>query len=325
MADALPVVYQDKDDAVHPMDTEKYYEWWYFDGKFDNGYTCALSFFWRNYFTNPHIPAALLDIYTPEGKRHRGFAGYDPKDCQASLEKCDVKLGDNFARQEGREYKVRLYAHKIGAELTFKPVVPGWKGVEGCWIVYDDTGKQAWVNAVPRADITGTLFIEGKPVQVKGQGYHDHNWGDRDMHESMAGWCWGRMYDDIYTFQYGWLLPVNEKQNIMPSLYVAKGSQEILRTIDVEYIEEKKELHKDSGNVVPTDLTLKSKTADTEISIHIKVIKTLDCEKTVGVAKFPLYYYRRLASYDAVVTHKGRTDRVTGEAINEYTYLCPVT
>ena len=132
------------------------------------------------------------------------------------------------------------------------------------------------------------------------------------------------MYDDIYTFQYGWLLPVNETQKIMPSLFVAKGNQAILNTIDVDYIEEKKELHKESGNIVPTDLTLKSKTADADISIHIKVIKTLDCEKTVGVAKFPLYYYRRLASYDAVVKYKGKTDRVSGEAINEYTYLCPV-
>ena len=132
------------------------------------------------------------------------------------------------------------------------------------------------------------------------------------------------MYDDIYTFQYGWLLPVNEKQKIMPQLFVAKSSQGIVNTIDVEYIEEKKELHEESGNVVPTDLTLKCKTADADISIHIKVIKTLDCSKTVGVAKFPLYYYRRLATYDAVVTYKGKTDKVSGEAINEYTYLSPV-
>jgi len=76
--------------------------------------------------------------------------------------------------------------------------------------------------------------------------------------------------------------------------------------------------------MVPTDLTLKCKTADADISVHIKVIKTLDCSKSVGIAKFPLYYYRRLASYDAVVTYKGKTDRVTGEAINEYTYLSPV-
>ena len=326
MAEATvnPVQYNDKDDAVHPMDTDEYYEWWYFDGVFDNGYTCALSYFWRNYFTKPPVPGVLLHIYTPEGKKLLGYAGYDTKDCTASLERCDVKLGENFARQEGDHYKVRLHAHKIGAELTFKAIVPGWKGVDGCWIVYDDTGKQAWVNAIPRGSVTGTLYIDGKPVSVKGQGYHDHNWGDRHMHNSMAGWCWGRMYDDIYTFQYGWLFPVNEKQKIIPSLYVAKGSKEILRSIEVEYIEEKKELHEESGNIVPTDTTLKCKTADADISVHIKVIKTLDCSKSVGIAKFPLYYYRRLASYDAVVTYKGKTDRVTGEAINEYTYLSPV-
>jgi hypothetical protein len=54
------------------------------------------------------------------------------------------------------------------------------------------------------------------------------------------------------------------------------------------------------------------------------VLKTIDCEKTVGVAKFPLYYYRRLAEYTAVLKFGDKVDKVKGQAINEYTYLSPV-
>ena len=324
MAEATPVQYTDKDDAVNPLNTDKYYEWWYFDGVFSNGYTCTVTFFWRNYFTNPHLPAVLIDIYNPEGKRTRGGKLYKPEECTASLEKCDVKMGDNYVRQVGREYHLLLKTQSIGAELVFKARVPGWKGTEECWIVDDATGRQGWVNAIPRAQIEGNLMIDGKTIPVEGQGYHDHNWGDRDMHESMGGWCWGRMYDDIYTFIYGWLLPVNETQKITPLLYITRDDVPVFGSVDIEYVEEKKELHPESGNVVPTDLTLKYSKDDIDIRVNIKVLRTIDCEKTVGVARFPLYYYRRLAEYTATLKFGNTTDRVKGQAINEYTYLSPV-
>ena len=75
---------------------------------------------------------------------------------------------------------------------------------------------------------------------------------------------------------------------------------------------------------MPTDLTLKYSKEDIDIKVNIRVLKTLDWEKTVGVAKFPLYYYRRLATYTATLKFDGKTDKVTGQAINEYTYLSPV-
>ena len=48
----VPVsVYQDKDDATHPYNTDNYYEWWYLDAQFDNGYSCVITF---------HLPSRFL-------------------------------------------------------------------------------------------------------------------------------------------------------------------------------------------------------------------------------------------------------------------------
>ena len=42
--------YTDRDDALHPYANPAYYEWWYLDARFDNGYSCVLSWHWLNEF-----------------------------------------------------------------------------------------------------------------------------------------------------------------------------------------------------------------------------------------------------------------------------------
>ncbi len=43
-------IYHDKDDGLHLHKGDGYYEWWYFDAQFDNGYSCVLTWHWRNVF-----------------------------------------------------------------------------------------------------------------------------------------------------------------------------------------------------------------------------------------------------------------------------------
>ena len=223
-------MYEDRDDAVHPFDSPDYYEWWYLDASFDNGYSCALSCFWRTRYEDIHVPMIIVDIYPPEGERIRGAQGFDYKDCHASPEKCDVTWQDNYLRQEGDRYNLHLKAGDVAVRLTYRRKVPGWKWTPDGLLKNDASGKQGWTNAVPRAEVTGDLVINGKSMAVKGEGYHDHNWGDVEMSHSFAGWGWGRMFDPLYTFIYGWFMPERDGDPVIPSLYVARGSETVFAT-----------------------------------------------------------------------------------------------
>lgn len=166
------------DDALHPFADEDYYEWWVFDGKYDNGYSSVLTMHWRNGFIKPHIPTLQMYIYSPEEKRHQGLAAIDPTVCWASTEKCDVKMGDSFCRvEEDGRYRVKMQAKKVAVDLTYTPLIPPIKRSPGFFPSLEETGGvyHGWVIVIPKAKIEGTLIVDGQVIRVKGEGYHDHN------------------------------------------------------------------------------------------------------------------------------------------------------
>jgi predicted secreted hydrolase len=315
--------YEDKDDAVHPFNSPDYYEWWYLDAMFDNGYSCALSCFWRTRYQDFHVPLIIVDIYPPEGERIRGAEGFDYKDCHASTEKCDVAWKKNFVRQEGDTYKVCLRAENVGVELTFSRKLPGWKWTADGLLKNDVDGKQGWTNAMPRASVTGKLFVNDRTIPVKGEGYHDHNWGDVEMSQSFAGWGWGRMYDPKYTFVYGWFIPFDKSAPLIPSLYVARHAEIVFASPSVSVKLSKEVIHAESGISIPTDILIKAKAKDIDINCHLDIIKVLDYMKTdpVTAGGFTTNYFRRLNEYNARIMIDGSTEEVSGEAFNEYVLL----
>jgi len=314
--------YVDQDDALHPFDTPDYYEWWYLDALFDNGYSCALSCFWRTSYQDSHIPLIIIDIYPPDGNRIRGAEGFDYKDCRASLEKCDVSLGKNYIKQEAEIYKVSLHAENTGVELVYKRKLPGWKWTRDGLMKNNADGIQGWINAIPRADVTGNLFLGNEIVPVKGQGYHDHNWGNVDMSRSFAGWGWGRMYDPKYTFVYGWFIPFDRDMPILPSLYVARDRETIFASPSVNGKLNGEVVHEESGNSLPTDILIRGKSADVEVSCRLHIISVIEHMKTgPDNGGFMTNYYRRLNKYDARIVVDGESDKVRGEALNEYVML----
>ena len=314
--------YKDSDDAVHPFDSANYYEWWYLDGVFENGYTFTHSCFWRTIVGGMRVPVVLMHIYTPEGKRLEGADGFNYTDCHAGPDKCDVAMGKNFIRQEGDLYKLSVHAMDIGAELTYKGKVPGWKWSEDGLLVDDDTGKHGWVNALPRADVTGNLFIGGKAIPVKGEGYHDHNWGNVLMSASMTGWIWGRMFHQEYTFVYFYLLPLTGETGIRSALYLVRGDEPLFASLAMKFTTGKNVLHGETGKSIPTDIIFEGRSGNVDVYCHLDAVKVLEAIKSEADPNgHTSYYYRRLNKYDARITIDGKTSIVTGEAINEHVLL----
>jgi predicted secreted hydrolase len=313
--------YQNKDDTLHPKDNvnDDYYEWWYSDARFDNGYACVATFHWLNAFIRPHIPTVQLFVYTPEGKKYIGMAAVDQKDCTSNPNICDVKMGKNFIRQEGEKYVVSLHAQKIGVDLTYHRRVPGWKQ-NGTGYLFDDGGKkQGWVIAAPRSDVEGTIYIEGVAVPVKGRGYHDKNWGNSNMYDCFSGWYWGRLYDPTFTLIYYWLFPVDKKAPLITRLLLAQESKPILVTNDYKLRVEKEEPCEKFGKKLPMKILVQnSDKSDVKFRCELVTTEVKERDKLPKIAQWDQYHWRFLGDHKISVTVGGKTLESSGKAIHEH-------
>ena len=319
MSNAPAMHYNDKDDARHPFEGDKYYEWWYFDAQFDNGYSCVITFHYRLVFMEPHFPALQMHIYAPDGKGYVGFKSYDAQLVSASPDHCDVKMGESHVRQENGVYKVLARTRKAGAELTFRNILPGWKP-DGTGSLYDKGGIwQGWVVPVPRGEVEGTLYFGDQAVKVKGnRGYHDHNWGNAAMHDVFSGWYWGRLYDDKYTVIYGWVYPMKAGDPMSAKLYVARENKPILATRNFVLKEKDVQEDPDLKRSYARSLELTSKEKDVDFSCTMNTKNVVEKLDMSGPANWPTYYFRFLADYDARIAAGSRKEEVKGETIHEY-------
>ncbi len=320
---ASPIDYFDKDDAIHPYDTPEYYEWWYLDGMFENGWKCTVTYFWRTHSQKDHRPSILIDMYAPDGRKAHGYDVFEIADCKASTEKCDVVLGPNWLKQVDNDvYKLAINSNGIGAQLTFTRKAQGWKPSPTGLMIDGPSGHQGWCNSMPRADIEGELLFQGEKVQVKGLGYHDHNWGDCDMDKGMTGWGWGRMHSDRYTFVYGWLFPLEKDAPPKPALYVAMGTQPIFVSGDLPCKMSNPVLHAESGNMVPSIIEMGGSTPyGVTVNVKLTLESIMDWQKVMQASGFPMLYYRRLSHMVADIDQMGKKDKTEGEAIDEYVLM----
>jgi len=197
-----------EEDGIHPMDDENYVEHWYFDARLDNGYL-VVGFLWASEMMT-HEPAMELHIYKPSGEKVEVTRSYPKSDLSASEEKCDVWVGKNrayavYPADGGLPvYHLFLSEGELEADLTFRSEIQGWKPGGGR-TDYGNQGLFAWVVAVPRASVEGTIKIGEETIPAKGIGYHDHNWETADLKKVITHWYWGRVYAEDFTLLYAYV------------------------------------------------------------------------------------------------------------------------
>jgi CrtC N-terminal lipocalin domain len=197
---------KDVDDAMHEG-KGVIYEWWYLDAAFDNGYSVSMS--WQ--ISDPKFVGntaatrlVQFSIYDPSGKKTSVDATFDPKDVTASKTTCDVTMGTNHLKGNIQHYDVQFLNKDMGCNLAFDSTADGFRGPPD-GITYFTKEPARWIGwtiAQPRANVTGTLTVNGKDMPVKGIGYHDHNWGNVALSDMYNYWYWGRIFLPDYTFIY---------------------------------------------------------------------------------------------------------------------------
>src|SRR3990170_3764612 len=192
------------EDGPHAPQTPEYFEWWYFDHHFDNGYTAVVVFHRATAFLASRPPAVEITVITPAGEELRSFRTLSPAEFRVAADRADIQAGEDRVVDGTRQYQVRAIGFtqaglRIGVETTLEGLLPGWKFGESKTLV-DGLDAFAWVVPLPRARCLGTLFLGDEAMPVAGTGYHDHNWGQVSLTRLLAYWHWGRIYADDLTF-----------------------------------------------------------------------------------------------------------------------------
>lgn len=267
------------ENGIHPSKDKHYVEHWYFDARLDNGYV-VVGFFWASEMMT-HKPGVELHIYKPSGEKVSVVKSYPQSDFSAKEEICDVWVGKNHAHgiypEDGGlpTYTFHISEGDLACDLTFRSEIQGWKPGGGKTF-YDDMGFFAWVVAVPRAKVSGTIKIEGQEMAVKGIGYHDHNWETADLKRIISHWYWGRLYTKDFTLLYAYV-KTNGKFNHASStpLMLAYKDKIIYSTGEMKLTEGAMLFNAKADRTYPESLTIE--TPD-NLSLKLNVKEIIDAQ-----------------------------------------------
>jgi predicted secreted hydrolase len=191
------------EDGDHYSPKRDFFEWWYFDAAFDNGYRLVAIFHSSLYNAVDHKPTLDIRLTGPQDtsgpRSHIAIGRYTRQVYRSSPGSCDLVIAGCSAKAESpSRYRVRLDQGEVCADLVYEGQVPGWRPGTGYLFADEASGHYfKWVVPLPVARVTGTISIQGETMQVEGAGYHDHNWGNFVLSDAFQYWHWGRVFADF--------------------------------------------------------------------------------------------------------------------------------
>lgn len=185
-----------RDNASHYSSQKDYIEWWYVDSIFNSGHQLAGSFaIWGNPRSQDCVTRSDFLLVAPDGSILDFSERVNPLDFEASINKCDVRLGRHFLRDRGGTYHLHLERiDGVILELSILPDCPGF----GYQHFFDSSHNLhfSWVVPAARAAVNGFLQLGDESIALTGCGYHDHNWASVSLSRALKGWTWGRFFGE---------------------------------------------------------------------------------------------------------------------------------
>jgi hypothetical protein len=327
------------DDGLH-MDMSKrgMYEWWYFDAHLDSGHTLVVFFHASN--PNPGLEGKTgmeIVLLRPDGKRVQKFFPYAKSEFSAAREKPEVTIGGNTLRVEQREgelpvYEIDVKENNLGCHLKYGAEVDGWKPGTGL-SNFGELGFFGWVIPFARASVEGTITDGDKTIQVKGIGYHDHNWLNFPFQSIIRYWMWGRIYSESFTAVYAYI-QCNKKvdNHTIKVLMLAEGKDVILSTGEFDFLKDDFEYSPIAKYQFPKQITIN---APGGLNATLKMKRILEAQDMLmnfnpvlrflakNILRIKPGYFRLLSNFEMEVRRDGKPVKETGTTLHEIVLFKP--
>lgn len=209
-------------DVWRPKKSPKAFERWYFDAVSDDGRDAVVIVFLDNFIFSPRynsfrqnlpdaagktaiFPAVAFFYYRDGKPLYRAMNEYNAEDFEAGEKTPSCRIGDSSFRLDSAPYgsgyvlsvSVNLPQHRR-LKANFE-----WLAIEGDFLPERCTFEEnshCWNLVLSRSDVTGSIAVEDKrgknldTINFRGTGYHDHNFDNRWLPETVHEWQWGRAH-----------------------------------------------------------------------------------------------------------------------------------
>jgi hypothetical protein len=276
-----------RDDAFHGRGKFPFIEWWYFDAKFDNGYTVTVGIQILNILAKG-IVNTRLTIYNQGVVVLKNYEKHSFRDLFASTENPSVNVagkqlivGTYDALSDCFVYNVTVNTSDGTVSLHFVGCTKGWKRQQqtGDW----------WAVVLPRANVTGTISIGDMTMNVTGTGYHDHNWGIGPRIVLRFGWLWGTCSSSNYSVT--WAEVSTTRYTHYPIMVVNKKDGGYLGIPSQTIWFSGKNINIDHYRFVPHFFNIETMTDKVFLVINMEVI-SVDHTKFLGFIDYWRYHVK---------------------------------
>lgn len=183
-------------------------EWWYVTGWLETPDRKPLGFqvtFFRSATdhdaANPSsfAPRQLIIAHAALSDPAVGKLQHDQKSARegfglayAKQGDTDVKLDDwRFVRSADGKYRAEIRGREFTFDLTLAPSQPVMlQGQNGFSRKGPQAQQASYYYSEPQLQVAGTVVREGKPVNVSGTAWLDHEWSTSVLDPEASGWDW---------------------------------------------------------------------------------------------------------------------------------------
>jgi hypothetical protein len=205
------------------------YEWWYFDAHLEDGSSMVIAFYTKNPIAPDHPldPYVTMQLDRPGAPTLSLQCRATPDQFRAATTGCDVHIAENWIRGHAPDvpYEIHFAAGDVVVDIVLRPQVPSWRPATGhTFFGQRDEHFFAWLPAVPQGSVEVELTTGSQTEQLRGIGYHDHNWGDVPMPKLINHWYWGRAQAGPYSIIASYITPeARYGDTAIPIFLLAKG------------------------------------------------------------------------------------------------------
>ena len=329
--------------AWHPELRERegaqnYSEWLWLDGQLEGGYQYSLSLSaGRPGGVAEAVesagergrPSVSLHILTPEGKVHHGSEVYPPEAFKPELfggTWGDKNVFKGKLKPDGMPegYDLKVSVGDVGVDITARAVAIGlqFSDEEHGYSYYHPLKNIAlgWWPLVPRAEVEGTLTIEGKPIKVSGLAYVERQL--TNMPASFGGggqawWTWGHFYAGDYTAVWTDSAASEHYQHRHFSPFgLWKGSELVLSTFQFTCYVEQFGIEPELGNIYPVVESLRASDGNVELRAQLLPGKINDRIK-LGPRRQGVYT-RQYCDVNMQLRRWDEVEEASGTAVHEF-------
>jgi carotenoid 1,2-hydratase len=256
------------------------------------------------------VPAVAFTYYRDGKPIYRAINEFKEAEFSAGQDSPSCRIGENYFDFESAPYgsgyfisiKTALRKNLL-LEAQFE-----WLGIESDFLPQKPLNTKdahVWNLVVSRADVSGKINIKNgkgkelKLVQFRGTGYHDHNYDNRWLPETVRDWQWGRAHFNDSTAVFYRYRECGEPGATTKLLTIRNGE---LRERDADYDEQ--QLTRDVfGIKYPQRLTFLT---EDNMRLRVKQTKIIDSS----------FFYLRFLSEMTLTLRDGKPRKATG--ITEY-------